>query len=945
MRNILVLVCFLTSIATCVQAQKVTLSPTVAPALFRAGDEITVTYDVTGTSLANLANAYIWVWIPDSNIDAKYNISPASSNTSATDNAKFTKTVSEGKTLFSITFIPQDFFEGDISNQVKLGMLLKGNDWSNGQTTDYVTDFWDGAFQVKLTSPLQNPLFVSPGETMEITAESPIDASFALYINDALIDETTDAKVYSYGYEIADAEPGLVRIVATSGSNSSEVTFQYLVSIASPGVPRPEGIIPGINYHDDQTTVTLCLLAPDKESVYVRGDFTNWQINPEYIMNRDGEYFWIQLSGITPGTEYAFQYLVDEAVYIADPFADKILDPDDQYIPASVYPGLKPFPQEARNETWYYNRVAVFQTNQTSYQWQVTDFQKPAKENLIIYEVLIRDFFDNGNRTYRSLADTIGYFKRLGVNAIQLMPVMEFNGNESWGYNPAFMFAPDKYYGHKNELKAFIDKCHQEGIAVILDIAMNHQDLPNAYVLMDYDFDADRPAASNRWFNPTARHPFNVFFDMNHESAYTKAYLDTINHYWLNEYKIDGFRFDLSKGFTQINSGDNVGTWTSYDASRIALLKRMADAIWSHTPDAIVILEHFADNREEKELAEYRADEGKGMMLWGNMNHAFNQLTMGYTENSDIRGTSHHHRDWSVPHLVSYMESHDEERLMYRNKAYGNSAGKYSARDEAVSIERIKAASTIFYSVPGPKMLWQFGELGYDYSINRCEDGSINDNCRVSSKPVTWTYKDDPDRAGLFQHTADLINLHKTYSVFTNGTATISSGNSLIRQVTVRNAPYTDTPASTDQMNVQVVANFELQRQAVLVDFPHTGIWYDYYGDGEPIQVNSLPHTIQLKAGGYKLFTDVPIGAGPVTAITESEVSKIVRVYPNPTNGRFQIAGDSHLSPMLTDMRGVSLEIIADGSNYDITHLPAGFYLLSTFDRNGIRRVTKIVKQ
>src|SRR5690606_7949475 len=112
--------------------------------------------------------------------------------------------------------------------------------------------------------------------------------------------------------------------------------------------------------------------------------------------------------------------------------------------------------------------------------------------------------------------------------------------------------------------------------------------------------------------------------------------------------------------------------------------------------------------------------------------------------------------------------------------------------------------------------------------------------------------------AGLFQHTADLINLHKTYSVFTNGTATISSGNSLIRQVTVRNAPYTDTPASTDQMNVQVVANFELQRQAVLVDFPHTGIWYDYYGDGEPIQVNSLPHTIQLKAGGYKLFTDVP---------------------------------------------------------------------------------------
>jgi 1,4-alpha-glucan branching enzyme len=140
---------------------------------------------------------------------------------------------------------------------------------------------------------------------------------------------------------------------------------------------------------------------------------------------------------------------------------------------------------------------------------------------------------------------------------------------------------------------------------------MNQQDIPNPYVLMYYDFDAGKPAANNPWFNQEATHPFNVFFDLNHESTYTQAYLDTVNYYWLHEYKFDGYRFDLSKGFTQKNAGGSVSAWGQYDASRIAILKRMADKIWSHTPDAYVILEHFADNDEEKELAEYRVAEGK----------------------------------------------------------------------------------------------------------------------------------------------------------------------------------------------------------------------------------------------------------------------------------------------------------------------------------------------
>ena len=176
-----------------------------------------------------------------------------------------------------------------------------------------------------------------------------------------------------------------------------------------------------------------------------------------------------------------------------------------------------------------------------------------------------------------------------------------------------------------------------------------------------------------------------------------------------------------------------------YDASRIAILKRMADKIWSHTPDAYVILEHFADNAEEKELAEYRVAEGKGMMLWGNYNGAYSQNTTG-AAGADFSTVYHSNRNWTVPHLIGYMESHDEERLMYRNLQTGRSAGSYNVKTLTTALDRMKAASLMLFTIPGPKMLWQFGELGYDQSINRCPDGTINEGCRVSPKPVKWDY-------------------------------------------------------------------------------------------------------------------------------------------------------------------------------------------------------------
>ena len=238
-----------------------------------------------------------------------------------------------------------------------------------------------------------------------------------------------------------------------------------------------------------------------------------------------------------------------------------------------TYPNLKPYPAGKTNQP-----VSMIQTAQTPYAWQITNFQKPAKTDLVTYELLLRDFLST--HSYKTLHDTLNYLKTLGMNAIELMPINEFEGNESWGYNPTFHFAPDKYYGPKNNLKKFIDKAHEKGFAVILDVVLNHAFGQSPLVRLYWDGANNRPAANSPWFNPVPKHDYNVGYDFNHESQATKDYVDRVTKFWMTEYKVDGFRFDLSKGFTQVNSFGNINLWGHYDQSN-QYSERIADKIWA----------------------------------------------------------------------------------------------------------------------------------------------------------------------------------------------------------------------------------------------------------------------------------------------------------------------------------------------------------------------------
>ena len=758
---------------------------------------------------------------------------------------------------------------------LKLSMVFRSADATKQTNPDILIDLFEPGLTIVVQNPTvsvsygdpqRSPAFVKFGETVPVTVNAvelgTKVSSLTINVDGTQVAQTnTNNLTYNFVHSNYSVGAHTVKVVGIDTSDIVDSTsFMMFSNPANTNAPLPNGLRPGINY-TSATTATLALFAPYKDYVYLVGDFNDWKVQTDYMLKRDfvnsdSVMWWINVS-LSPGTEYAFQYLVDGTIRTGDPYSEKVLDPwNDQYIPSTTYPNLKPYPTGKTGSI-----VSVIQTAQSEYQWQATNYERPAKEKLVIYELLVRDF--STHRNYQFLIDTLSYLKLLGVNAIELMPIMEFSGNLSWGYNPIYHTAVDKYYGTANKLKEFIDVCHQNGMAVILDMVLNQADNLSPLAMLWWDAANSRPAANNPYLNPVAKHPYNVFNDFNHESNATKYFVDRVNEYWLTEFKFDGFRFDLSKGFTQ-NYTNDVNAWSAYDQSRINLLKRMADKIWTVDSSAYVILEHFAANTEEIVLSNY------GMMLWGNHNHDYNEATMGYTSN--FSGISYKNRGWANPNLVGYMESHDEERLMFKNITYGNSSGSYNIKNLNVALNRMKLAGAFFFTIPGPKLLWQFGELGYDVSIDF--------NGRTGEKPVRWEYLNDGRRSNLYKVYQALIKLKNNYDVFSTTDFTLDVG-AYMKKMNLYHS----------SMDAFIVGNFGVTQLSTNQNFSRIGWWYDYFS-GDSINVTNVTESITLEPGDFKIFTTTKLPtpeAGILLDVEkiENEIPTsftLEQNYPNPFN-------------------------------------------------------------
>ncbi len=736
----------------------------------------------------------------------------------------------------------------------------------------YIPVYASGFNGIQFTRPFIKPTYTISheaiiggiGVTVPVTAvASGTGGTLNLYYNGTKISGPVTGGNTITGTATATAK-GNQQFVAEyiSGGTSYYDTVNYFITPDIVTAPLPAGVREGINYTANCTTATLVLYAPGKDNVIVVGDFpgSDWAPTQQYLMNKtpDGNYYWLTISGLTAGTEYAFNYRVDDSIYIADPYTEKILDPyNDPYISNITYPNLKPYPVNHYVSAAQNGIMSVLQTCHPVYNWQVTNFTKPDKRNLITYELLVRDFGDLHN--YQMLIDTISYFKRLGINAIELMPVNEFSGNDSWGYNPTFYCALDKYYGAKNKFKEFIDLCHQNGIAIILDVVYNQMEAGIApQGRLYWDAANNRPAPNNPWLNIAAPHPYFPYqYDLNHESVATQYLVERSLEYWLSEYKVDGFRLDAGKGFTQKCTQVNelcpvaVGSIEDYDASRVANLERYYDYVLPRYPNSYMIIEFLGQQRpEEQEYANH------GFMLWGNNNPTYNQATMGY-DNSNLSKIVYNSNEeaFSTPAEMGYMESHDEERLMFKNLAYGNSSGSYDVKNLATALERQAAAAAVFFTIPGPKMIWQFGERGYDISIDA-------NGGRVSPKPLHWEYMQDANRLKLWNVYARLIRLRLQNPGVFNSTAftyDLYDNGGLFKRFQIADP-------NAGGMKITVVANFDVTAQTRTVSFQSTGAWHSFLSngtgsglngaEGSSINIASVNQSITLQPGEYHVYAD-----------------------------------------------------------------------------------------
>ena len=618
------------------------------------------------------------------------------------------------------------------------------------QSEDYFLPVKADGLQVSLTSDSNGNVIAGETGYVNFTVYATQPSTLTLSVDGTQIATVSNSQTLNQDYTFTTVGEHTVTATATNSNGETateEIVYNYLGAAQQVNYPGGTPVMGPVANADG--SVTFCLGAIDKHHVVLMGSWNNYEFTTDQVMNYqdtdNGRYFWVTVPDLDPSMMYVYYFVIDGGRYIVgDPYARLVLDPyNDKYLDTSAFIGLPAYPTEALNGQNV--PVAVYYGNINEYDWQVEEFEIPQKSDLIIYELLFRDFTGtegkaNGNGTVKLALEKLPYLKELGVNAIELLPIMEFNGNISWGYNPNFYFAIDKAYGTPDDYKEFIDACHQNGMAVILDMVFNQSDGLHPWYQM-------YPVSSNPYYNRNAPHAYSVLNDWNQGVPMVQEQWADVLRYWMTEYKFDGFRFDLVKGLglneSYPNSGD--AATNQYNASRVAEMRYLQSVMDEINPNAIFINENLAGSQEENEMAD------TGQLNWANINDAACQFAMGYSSNSNMNRlyAPKDARTWGS--TVSYLESHDEQRLAYKQDQWGVNGVKGDVR---TSTWRLGAAAAQMILTPGAHMIWQFSEMGNAQNTKNNDGGNNTD-----PKIVNWALLDEPWHYGLYTTYCQLISL------------------------------------------------------------------------------------------------------------------------------------------------------------------------------------------
>ena len=559
--------------------------------------------------------------------------------------------------------------------------------------------------------------------------------------------------------------------------------------------------------------------------------------------------WWIKLD--LPNGRYDYEYLLLDGTRLPDPYSRRIVDGRTRI---EVGPGGV---STADDFNWESEELYV----------------RPKLDNLIIYELHVDDFAAKGNGLgkFDDVVDKLDYFQDLGINAIELMPITTIGGAHSWGYDISNHLSLNERYGSPYELKSLVDQAHMRGIAVILDQVWNHVRAEGALYQIQKNYDL------NPYLKPWTQTNLNEnqeswgMEDLDHFNLKTVEYVNNVNNIFLDEYKIDGFRFDA-------------GRYIGWDLNQSELgLNAWTDELYEHDNDVIQIIEYLPSDPWLTNALNISSS-------WHDSFHdrlkldAHNQYNSTTDLMRQVIGL-HEYSNVSIPYqsrtqAIKYMISHDEQSLLQEMVVFDN----YTMME---ALERDKFYASILFTSLGTPMLWQGQEFGFKSGwTDENGDGNYDDE-KLSYRPLDWSVLETVDGQSHFNHYQKLIHLRKSNPSLSKGTFY-----DLFRYNNqgVIVYGYKDERVDGNDDQIVVIANFSNSNQTIYnVPFLSSGDWYSFFEDQADIFTSDGNYgEFQIDAKTAVIFTNFEQTLHVKNKI-KPENFNIFKAYPNPFNAEINL--------------------------------------------------------
>lgn len=429
--------------------------------------------------------------------------------------------------------------------------------------------------------------------------------------------------------------------------------------------------------------VAFRVWAPHAEAVLVTGTFNDWSEDAAPMAREENGYWYADVAEAKPGDAYRFLIRNGEQLLSRiDPYAREVTN--------SVGNSLVPTPAA---------------------DWHGGPFEPPPWNEMVVYEMHVGTFHRPDEDQPGTFADAIGrldHLHRLGVNAVQIMPAMEFAGDISWGYNPAHIFAVESAYGGPDGLRDFVRAAHELGIAVILDVVYNHFG-PSDLDLWQFDGWSEDDKGGIYFYNDWRSDTPWGDTRPDYGRAEVRQFIRDNALYWLEEFRLDGLRWDMTLYIRNVRGDEGDPGDALPDGW--SLMRQVNAEIRERLPGRITIAEDLRNKAEITGSPEH-GGAGFGAQWDSQFVHPIREVLIAPDdEHRSMATVAHalsHHYNGDPFQRVIYTESHDEVANGKARVVHEIAPGDPS---HWAAQKRSTLGAALMFTAPGIPMLFQGQEF------------------------------------------------------------------------------------------------------------------------------------------------------------------------------------------------------------------------------------------